>query len=66
MAELLKELSINDDSPKAAEEVADIMIVLYRLLERNGWNLQQVINDKMAINRARQWKLDGKGQGYHV
>ncbi len=66
MAELLKELALDDMSEKAVEEVADIVIVLSRLVERKGHNLQTVINEKMTVNRARQWRLDGNGQGYHT
>lgn len=66
MAELLKELAMNDDSNKAVEEIADIVIVLYRLVEYRNRNLGDAIDAKMAINRARTWKLDGAGQGYHV
>lgn len=66
MAELIKELTLNDNSPKAIEEIADIVIVLYRLVERHNRNLGDAIDAKMAINRARKWRLDGAGQGYHV
>lgn len=66
MSELLKELSIHDSSEKSFEEAADVVIVLYRLFERNGRSLQDEINHKMAINRARDWKLDGTGHGYHI
>ncbi len=66
MGELLKELAMNDNSEKAMDEIADIVIVLYRLVEYRGLDLQQLINIKMAVNRQRQWKLDGSGQGYHV
>jgi NTP pyrophosphatase (non-canonical NTP hydrolase) len=66
MAELLKALSTDDDHPKAVEEAADIVIVLYRLASRFGVNLHDEIDKKMAINRARTWKRDGTGQGYHV
>lgn len=31
-----------------------------------GTTLQAEIDKKMAINRAREWKLDGTGHGYHV
>jgi NTP pyrophosphatase (non-canonical NTP hydrolase) len=66
MAELLRALSVDDVNPKAAEEIADILIVLYRLATRLGVDLQQQVNEKMAINRARTWSQDGSGPGYHV
>lgn len=66
MAELLRALASDDTHPKAAEEIADIFIVLYRLADRLGVNIHREIDRKMAINRAREWKLDGTGHGYHV
>jgi NTP pyrophosphatase (non-canonical NTP hydrolase) len=66
MAELLACLSADEFHPKAAEECADIVIVLYRLAERLGVDLHAEVDRKMATNRARTWRLDGHGQGYHV
>lgn len=31
-----------------------------------GGDLRAAIDAKMVINRAREWKLDGTGHGYHV
>lgn len=66
MAELLRALTADDNHPKAAEEVADIVIVLYRLATRLGVDLHDEIDRKMAINRTREWNLDKTGHGYHV
>jgi NTP pyrophosphatase (non-canonical NTP hydrolase) len=66
MAELLRALSTDESHPKAAEEVADIVIVLYRLATRLGVDLMTEIDLKMALNRSRNWKPDGSGHGYHV
>lgn len=66
MAELLRALTDSDFSPKAAEEIADVVIVLYRLATRLGVNLQDEIDAKMAINRDRVWAKSGTGHGYHV
>lgn len=66
MAELLKALTSDDRHQKAAEEIADVFIVLYRLATRLGVNIHAEIDRKMAVNRAREWKLDGTGHGYHV
>jgi hypothetical protein len=46
--------------------VADIVIVLCRLMTRTGRNLGEEVARKMAINRARQWNLTADGHGYHV
>jgi NTP pyrophosphatase (non-canonical NTP hydrolase) len=66
MAELLRALTADDSHPKAAEEVADVVIILYRLATRLGVDLHELIVQKMAKNRLREWKRDNTGHGYHV
>jgi NTP pyrophosphatase (non-canonical NTP hydrolase) len=66
MAELLRALTADDKHPKASEEVADIVIILYRLATRLGIDLMAEIDRKMSVNRARVWKKDNTGHGYHV
>ena len=65
MSELLKELSLNDNSIKAAEEAADVVIVLFRLFNNLGVNMHDEIDKKMQINRSRDWNIDHTGHGYH-
>lgn len=65
MAELLRGLGANDNDPKALEECADVLIVLFRLADRMGGDLLAEVNRKMAINRKRQWVLRGDGTGDH-
>lgn len=66
MAELMRALTSDDSHEKAAEEVADIVIILYRLASRLGVDLHAEIDRKMAINRTRVWSPDNTGHGYHV
>jgi NTP pyrophosphatase (non-canonical NTP hydrolase) len=66
MAELLRALTADDRHPKAAEEVADIVIVLCRLMTQLGVNLSDEIDRKMVVNRQRQWNVTTDGHGYHV
>ena len=66
MAELIRALTIEEKHPKAAEECADIVIVLFRLAERLGVDLLDEVDKKMALNRQREWKRDGSGHGYHT
>lgn len=66
MAELLRVLSVDDHHAKAAEEIADVVIVLSRLASSLSVDIQEEIDKKMAINRQREWKLDKTGHGYHV
>jgi hypothetical protein len=42
-------------------EAADVIIVLLRMP-----GIAEAIQRKMAVNRARVWKLMGDGTGYHV
>lgn len=66
MAELLDKLAKNDNDVNAIEEAADIIIVAMRLFDRFGVNFWNVVEAKMAVNRARQWKADGTGCGQHI
>ena len=67
VAELLAHLTSPVTIPyEAAEECADILIVLYVLAERLGTDIHAGVERKMAINRARKWKLDGSGCGQHI
>jgi hypothetical protein len=65
MSELLMALIINDHHPDAIEEAADIVIILFRLAERERKDLMEEVNRKMSINRKRRWKI-GHGHGYHI
>ncbi len=66
MAELLSNLSVEDNHPNAAEEIADIVIILFRLANCLGVDLLEEISRKMSINRDRAWRLDNTGHGYHL
>lgn len=66
MAEMLRDVTTQDDHPNLVEEMADVVIVLYRIAARLGVDLHEEIDKKMAVNRARRWSLDGSGCGYHV
>lgn len=63
----LRDLLVSDDgAQKAVEEVADVAIVLSRIVAAHGKDLQAEIDRKMIKNRARKWKLTGDGHGQHV
>lgn len=66
LVELILILGDNDADPRASVEIADVVIVLYRLASKLGVDLHDEIDKKMAINRARKWRLDGAGQGQHI
>lgn len=47
---------------RLVEEAADVCITLYRYIYLVD---KEAIEKKMAINRARTWKLHGDGTGQH-
>lgn len=47
------------------EECADVLICMYAYASSAGFDLQQAVNDKMKVNRARKWKVHGDGTGHH-
>jgi NTP pyrophosphatase (non-canonical NTP hydrolase) len=51
---------------KIAAEAADVLIVLYGVAHMRGFDLHAEVDRKMAINRARRWKANGDGTGYHI
>ena len=66
MAEPLRALIADDNHAKAAEAVANVVIVLCRLMSRIGRNFGEEVARKMAIIRTQQWNLTADGRGYHV
>jgi NTP pyrophosphatase (non-canonical NTP hydrolase) len=66
MAELLRAATSGQPVQDMVVEAADVVIVLARLAYRNGFDLWNEVEKKMAVNRARVWKKDGTGHGYHV
>jgi NTP pyrophosphatase (non-canonical NTP hydrolase) len=51
---------------KVAGEAADVLIVLYGVAGMRGLDLHAEVDRKMAVNRARRWKANGDGTGYHI
>jgi len=67
MAELLRTLTTDDGATgKAIEEAADVVIILFRLADRMGYDLLGEVRSKMQVNAQRVWQRDGSGHGYHV
>ncbi|WP_375188429.1 hypothetical protein [Sphingobium yanoikuyae] len=66
MAELLRAATSDQPVEQLGVEAADVVIILARLCFRNGMDLWDEVEKKMAINRGRVWKRDGTGHGYHV
>ena len=62
----LDEAVVDRDLSEIGREAADVMILLYRLVDQFGLNLDHEVQAKMAINRARQWSAKGDGTGSHI
>lgn len=57
----------SEPAAKLAEEAADVVITLVGWVQaRTGLDLAEAVERKMRTNRAREWRLDGQGCGYHV
>ncbi|HBS24040.1 MULTISPECIES: DUF550 domain-containing protein [Thalassospira] len=62
----LDEAVVDRDLSEIGREAADVMILLYRLVDQFGLDLDHEVQAKMAINRARQWSAKGDGTGSHI
>ncbi len=65
MAELLREAQ-GSDPFVIALEAADVLILLYRVVEACKFDLHRMVDEKMKINRKRKWIKAGDGTGYHT
>lgn len=68
MAALLLSLVATDSvgTPTAKSLLGSVVCRLADAARRLGVDLQAAVAEKMACNKARTWKLDGSGHGYHV
>lgn len=66
LAELIETLVENDNDPHACTEVADVQIVLAGIPAVHGQEQSDLVDAKMAVNRARRWTTTGDGHGQHV
>lgn len=62
----LREAVYSNNTVEIGKETADVMILLYRLCELNGLDLQAEVDSKMSENRARKWRITGDGTGSHI
>jgi NTP pyrophosphatase (non-canonical NTP hydrolase) len=57
--------TLTEHNNKIKDELADMLITLYRVAECAKVDLNSAVNDKMKINRNRKWKRYGDGTGQH-
>lgn len=64
--ELVHDL-VNYDYDNAAHEIADVFILLAAVTHLSGIDLEEAVEGKMKINRARKWgKPDAQGVVEHI
>ena len=64
--ELLLEVGEESNTRAIGRELADIAVFMLQLAERTGVDLYSEIDDKMAVNRGRNWVVTDEGVGQHV
>jgi hypothetical protein len=67
MAEMFLACCLRDDHPRIKDFAEDVIVCLdlaARHELRGFGTLEDEIDKKMAVNRARKWELDGTGCGY--
>jgi len=64
--EELAEAVLDRDREEIGREAADVVILLSRLMHEFDLTLDEEVNKKMAINRARKWVPAGDGTGAHI
>lgn len=65
LAEMIELLVLDDADPRAVTEVADVHIVIAGIIAAHGKEQAEIVDAKMAVNRARRWNLTGDGHGQH-
>lgn len=62
----LEEAAQQNDAKEVGHELADVLIILYRVATLYNLDINAIIDDKMRINRARRWERKGDGTGRHI
>jgi hypothetical protein len=65
MATLTDHLAWGMDMPIVERTLSELYAALEQVCRAVDRELGPAIDAKMAINRAREWDLDGTGHGYH-
>jgi len=65
LAELIEAIENSEPDKIIAHEAADVTILLHRITGTLGLELYDAVDEKMAINRKREWMPDGNGVGQH-
>lgn len=65
LAELIDAIEVGEPDKNIAHEAADVTILLHRIAGTLGLELYDAVDEKMAINRKREWVPSGDGVGQH-
>ena len=66
MGELIEAVALGKSLDKIATECADVLVVLYGVIDQTGYGLHFKVDEKMQVNRERSWYIDGTGHGQHI
>lgn len=66
LRELIEAIDASETEEEIVGEAADVTILLHRLVGTIGLDLYSAVDNKMTINRQRQWGKDGNGTGRHI
>lgn len=56
----------NSDPTSLTSDLVSSIACLMAFTKSRGFSLEYLIDSKMSINRRRQWRRDGNGNGYHL
>lgn len=65
LAELIEAIEKDEPDKNIALEAADVTILLHRIAGTLGLELYNSVDEKMTINRKREWVPNGNGVGQH-
>ena len=65
LTELIEAIENGEPDKDIALEAADVTILLHRIAGTLGLELYEAVDEKMRINREREWTPDGNGVGRH-
>lgn len=58
LLKLYEEVGEYARDPRSAHELGDVMILLLDVAAKNGIDIHRAVEEKMAINEARRWRVD--------
>lgn len=66
VVEEMREFETAPDLIEAMQEAADVVIALFRFAAVAEFDLLGAVDNKMYINRQREWIAHGDGTGHHI